>query len=265
MPVDEPTERRTDIFTTFDADENDLLSDEEYDLFDAARVNDMETMAAENGGPGGGGMIGYSRSMERAVSDLDGDGRVTRAEFVDGTSVWFTLRDGDRDGVITVKGVGRPGHDRRNVFRRTVHENRWVKVQETRSVSPTAPSASTAASTSRFSASSSRSMPTAASSSCASTVTRSAGASGRFPKATGYPGRAPLPPPAPAARSPRRPGSPPALSTRSATSTPPTAPPTWAVTCFAPPACRPAPPDASTAGPGGFGFGDPRSGFSFGF
>lgn len=106
----EATERRDDIFTTFDTDENDMLSAEEYDLFDQARANDMETMAAEHGGPAGGGLKGYDRSMERNVSDLDGDGQVTRAEFVDGTPAWFAMRDRDQDGFITVKDFGRPAN-----------------------------------------------------------------------------------------------------------------------------------------------------------
>lgn len=110
VSLDEATERRSDIFTTFDADEDDTLSAEEYDLFDEARANDMETMSEANGGPVGGGMGGYSRSMERTVSDLDGDGVVTRAEFVDGTPSWFAMRDRDQDGYITIKDFGRPAN-----------------------------------------------------------------------------------------------------------------------------------------------------------
>ena len=41
----EATERRGDIFVTFDADDNGVLSPEEHDFFDEARANDMK----ENG------------------------------------------------------------------------------------------------------------------------------------------------------------------------------------------------------------------------
>jgi EF hand domain-containing protein len=109
VSLDEATERRVDIFTTFDADEDGTLSNEEYDLFDEARANDMETMAEAQGGKAGGGMGGYTRSMERGVSDLDGDGVVTRAEFVDGTTSWFAMRDRNQDGFITLADFGRNG------------------------------------------------------------------------------------------------------------------------------------------------------------
>ena len=41
----EATERRGDIFVTFDADDNGVLSPEEHDFFDEARANDIK----ENG------------------------------------------------------------------------------------------------------------------------------------------------------------------------------------------------------------------------
>lgn len=107
VSLDEATERRGDIFATFDADEDGVLSGEEYDLFDEARANDMETEAAENGGKAGGGMGGYNRSMDRSVSDLNGDGSVSREEFVGGSASWFAMRDRDQDGFITFKDFGR--------------------------------------------------------------------------------------------------------------------------------------------------------------
>lgn len=110
VSLEEATERRSDIFTTFDADENEALSGAEYDLFDEARKTDMETNAEAHGGPAGGGMAGYDRSMSREVSDLNGDGTVTRAEFVDGTPAWFAMRDRNRDGFITADDFGRPAN-----------------------------------------------------------------------------------------------------------------------------------------------------------
>lgn len=110
VSLDEATERRADIFTTFDADENDVLSPDEYDLFDEARQNDMEMNAAAVGGPVGGGMGGFDRSMRREVADLDGDGNVTREEFVGGTPAWFAMRDRDGNGAITIADFGRGGN-----------------------------------------------------------------------------------------------------------------------------------------------------------
>ena len=39
--------------------------------------------------------------MSRSASDADGDGRVQRAEFIDGTQAWLNDLDRNGDGVIT--------------------------------------------------------------------------------------------------------------------------------------------------------------------
>ena len=109
VSLDEATERRGDIFTSFDENEDGVLTPEEYDAFDAARAADMENNQEANGGHGvGGGMMGYERSMTREVADTNADGVVTRDEFVTGTIGWFTMRDRDGDGFITLADFG-PG------------------------------------------------------------------------------------------------------------------------------------------------------------
>lgn len=105
VSLEEATERRGDIFAAFDADEDGTLSAEEYDTFDAARAADMANNAEGHGGKGGG-MGGFNRSMERGVSDLNGDGVVTQEEFVGGTAAWFAMRDRNEDGFITTADFG---------------------------------------------------------------------------------------------------------------------------------------------------------------
>ncbi|UWQ08419.1 hypothetical protein K3X41_02120 [Aliiroseovarius crassostreae] len=55
----------------------------------------------------GMGEHGAARSMERQNADLDGDGLVTREEFLQGLEPWFTRQDRNQDGVITQSDFGR--------------------------------------------------------------------------------------------------------------------------------------------------------------
>lgn len=45
--------------------------------------------------------IGAGFAMDRAEVDLDGDGTVTRAEFIDSVKVWFASKDTDGDGRLS--------------------------------------------------------------------------------------------------------------------------------------------------------------------
>ncbi|MEC3861514.1 EF-hand domain-containing protein [Mesobacterium sp. TK19101] len=129
VTLEEATERRGDVFTTFDSDENGILTAEEYDLFDEARANDMENngMGHGNGGgqgqgqgkgqgQGGGqghghgaadGMRNPANGMLREFTDANGDGEVTRDEFIASVPVWFENMDRNGDGVVTVADFGR--------------------------------------------------------------------------------------------------------------------------------------------------------------
>ncbi|MDQ2091969.1 EF-hand domain-containing protein [Marimonas arenosa] len=93
----EATERRGDIFTTFDENEDDILSAGEHDLFDEARAADMQA----NGLGRGQGRNSPANGMLREVTDADGDGAVSRDEFMSAVPGWFAGLDRDSDGVVT--------------------------------------------------------------------------------------------------------------------------------------------------------------------
>lgn len=46
-------------------------------------------------------------SMTRENADLDGDGQVTREEFIAGVDLWFPKQDRNGDGVISAEDFGR--------------------------------------------------------------------------------------------------------------------------------------------------------------
>lgn len=101
----EATERRGDVFLSFDADDNGILSPEEYDLFDEARANDMR----ENGFGQGRSGNGPANGMLRQFTDANGDGRVTREEFMNAVPAWFERMDRNGDSAITEEDFGPRG------------------------------------------------------------------------------------------------------------------------------------------------------------
>lgn len=107
----EATERRGDIFTTFDADGDGALSEAEYAAFDAARAADQAGMA-EGMGHGMGKGMGHGNpeemGMMRDFNDGDGDGLVTRDEFLARVPDWFAKMDRNGDGAVTTEDFG-PG------------------------------------------------------------------------------------------------------------------------------------------------------------
>lgn len=119
VTLEEAQTMRDNLFTTFDADGNGLLSPEEFDAFDAMRAADQEEMRAEMGGKAGDGMgqrmgqgmgMGMKRAeggMMRSFNDADGDGAVSREEFVGRTADWFAMMDQTGDGTITEEDFGR--------------------------------------------------------------------------------------------------------------------------------------------------------------
>lgn len=102
VSFEEAAERRGDIFLTFDSDDNGILNGEEYDMFDEARAADQEN----SGGGHGKGNANAANAMSREFADTNGDGQVTREEFLSGTADWFTMRDRNGDGVVTTKDFG---------------------------------------------------------------------------------------------------------------------------------------------------------------
>lgn len=103
VTLEEATERRGDVFLTFDADDNGILNAEEYDLFDEARANDMK----ENGMGHGKGKGNPANGMLREFTDANKDGEVTRAEFMDSVPAWFARMDKNGDGGVTTDDFGK--------------------------------------------------------------------------------------------------------------------------------------------------------------
>ena len=135
VSLDEALDRREAIFTAFDANEDGILEDSEYAILDEARDHEPEPkgqqgqgfgqrqgqgngqgrgMAMGQGqGRGHGGLqgqpmgIGAGFAMDRAEVDLNGDGIVTRAEFISSVEGWFASKDTDGDGRLSVADFGR--------------------------------------------------------------------------------------------------------------------------------------------------------------
>lgn len=114
VSLDEAQTKRGDLFTSFDADEDGLLSSDEYAAFDEMRAADQEQMREEMGRTGNGnskgmgmGMMQAEGGMMRAFNDPDGDGMVSRDEFVGRSADWFDMMDSNEDGKITEDDFGR--------------------------------------------------------------------------------------------------------------------------------------------------------------
>lgn len=102
----EITERRGDVFNMFDQDEDGSLTAEEYVLFDETRAADMENNAGGHGQGGGRMQVGLTLEF----NDIDGDGVVSKEEFVGQSAAWVTEVDRDGDGAITAADFGPRGN-----------------------------------------------------------------------------------------------------------------------------------------------------------
>ena len=116
---EEAIERRGDIFTTFDENDDGFLSASDYAAFDEARAADHESMQ-QGGGMGqgkgmgqgrgmgkGGGEYGRGEGMTMQFNDVNGDGQVSRKEFMGRTDDWYAMMDKNGDGTITADDFGR--------------------------------------------------------------------------------------------------------------------------------------------------------------
>lgn len=102
----ELTEKRGEVFYMFDENEDGQLDSAEYDLFDETRKADMEANA---GGHPKGGKKGPQVGMKRDFNDTDGDGKVSRAEFLGQVGAWLAMLDRNGDGVVTTADFGPQG------------------------------------------------------------------------------------------------------------------------------------------------------------
>jgi hypothetical protein len=107
VTVAEITERREMVFNMFDQDENGRLNAEEYVAFDETRAADMENNAGGGHGQGGGRM---QEGLALGFNDTDGDGEVSKAEFLERSEAWVTMVDRDEDGSITAVDFGPRGN-----------------------------------------------------------------------------------------------------------------------------------------------------------
>ena len=103
VTVEEAAERRGDVFFTFDENEDGFLDAREYVAFDEAREADMQ---GRGHGQGRGAVMRAADGMLLDRNDLDGDGKVSRDEFVGQATAWVTSMDTNTDGVVTVADFG---------------------------------------------------------------------------------------------------------------------------------------------------------------
>ncbi|TDK43862.1 EF-hand domain-containing protein [Antarcticimicrobium luteum] len=100
----EAHEQRGNIFYMFDADENGALDGEEYDLFDETRAADMANAGMKQGQ---GRRNSPAALLAREYNDADGNGEVSKEEFLGTTDAWFDRMDRTGDGVVTIEDFGR--------------------------------------------------------------------------------------------------------------------------------------------------------------
>lgn len=101
--IEELREMRSNVFTSFDANEDGAIDAEEYVLFDEARAADVGNYQAGQRAQ----MQKVADGMSLPASDLDKDGRVSLDEFLTGADRWFAELDRNGDGGITLDDFGR--------------------------------------------------------------------------------------------------------------------------------------------------------------
>ena len=105
VTIAELTQKRGDVFYTFDYDENGLLDAQEYVFFDEARANDMKNQGEQAQGK----MGRVQEGMQMAFNDTDGDGKVSEEEFLAKAAEWLRLIDRDASGDVTSADFGPRG------------------------------------------------------------------------------------------------------------------------------------------------------------
>lgn len=98
----ELTQKRDDVFYTFDSDENGVLTPEEYSYFDDARKTDMDSQPTHAQGK----MGKVQEGMTLSFNDADDDGQVSRDEFLSRATDWLALIDRDGSGDVTTADFG---------------------------------------------------------------------------------------------------------------------------------------------------------------
>lgn len=104
VTLDEITERRGDVFAMFDQNEDNVLSAEEYVLFDETRAADMAQNASDHAPGKGGGRMQEGLTLD--FNDTDNDGQVSRDEFLARSDAWFVMIDRNGDAAVTSQDFG---------------------------------------------------------------------------------------------------------------------------------------------------------------
>lgn len=94
----EAEQKRDDLFYMFDQNEDGFLDEAEYAIFDQTRADDI---AANERALASGPMKAAVEGLGRDFNDVDGDGLVSKEEFISRTADWFKMMDLDGDGVLT--------------------------------------------------------------------------------------------------------------------------------------------------------------------
>jgi len=99
----EVSEKRENVFITFDEDGDGVITGEEYVAFDEVRAADQ----ANEGGNGDGEHGKASVGMTHEFNDVNGDGDVSFEEFTGQSEAWFSILDRNGDGEVTTADFGR--------------------------------------------------------------------------------------------------------------------------------------------------------------
>ncbi len=104
----EVSEKRENVFYTFDEDGDGVITGAEYVAFDEARAADQANEGGNGGGGNGGnGRVKPSVGMTLEFNDVDGDGNVSFDEFTGQSEAWFAILDRNGDGEVTTADFGR--------------------------------------------------------------------------------------------------------------------------------------------------------------
>ncbi len=92
-------EMRGNVFLAFDANQDGVLDAEEYRLFDEARANDVANYESDQRAQ----MQAIADGLGLVANDANGDGIVSREEFLAGADDWFGELDADGSGGVTLE------------------------------------------------------------------------------------------------------------------------------------------------------------------